>query len=91
MSQFKNMIVKSRSNAREVLAMYSIEEMSIELTNKLPENHPLGNVAIDTCKRKGVSSAQWRKWHLQLTTFLTHQVGQLFYASRAYSSNFFLN
>ena len=74
MSKFKNMVVKSRSNAREVLAMYSIEEMSIELAIKLPENHPLGNLVIDVGKRKGVSNAQWRKWHLQLTTFLTHQV-----------------
>lgn len=74
MSKFKNMVVKARPSAREVLTIYTIEEITIELLIQLPQNHPLGPVGIDSGKRVGVSGSQWRTWLLQLTTFLTHQV-----------------
>lgn len=68
------MTVKARYAAKEVLATYAIEEMTIELLIQLPSNHPLGPINVDGGKRVGVSGTQWRTWLLQLTTFLTHQV-----------------
>lgn len=76
-SNFDNLIVKARPNAREVMASYSFEEMSIELCIKLAANHPLGHVAIESGRRIGVTSSQWRSWLLQMTTFLTHQNGSI--------------
>lgn len=74
---FKNMTIKARPTAREVLAVYTLDEFSLELTIKLPVNYPLGPVMVDGGKRVGVSDLQWRNWLLRLTTFLTHQNGPI--------------
>lgn len=73
----ENMTVRGRPSAREVVATYTIEEVTIELVVKLPANHPLGVVTIDSGRRVGVNQSQWRHWLLQLTTFLTHQNGSI--------------
>ena len=72
------MAIKTRPAAREVVALYTVEEISMELVVKMSQSHPIGTVAVDCGKRVGVSSAQWRQWMLQLTMFLTQQVGFLF-------------
>lgn len=60
------MTIKARPNSREVVANYSIEDMSIDLTIQLPINHPLGVINIESGRRVGVSSTQWRTWLLQV-------------------------
>eukprot|EP00795_Rhopilema_esculentum_P017589 gene17589-9227_t len=74
---FTNMAIKTRPAAREVVALYTVEEISMELVVKMSQSHPLGTVAVDCGKRVGVSSAQWRQWMLQLTMFLTQQNGTI--------------
>ncbi|XP_074600355.1 E3 ubiquitin-protein ligase listerin [Brevipalpus obovatus] len=74
-SRFKEITVRARTSAREVMATYTLEHMSIELTIKLAGNHPLSPPSIDVGQRVGVGIAQWRTWLLQLTAFLTHQNG----------------
>ncbi|XP_064473066.1 E3 ubiquitin-protein ligase listerin-like [Ornithodoros turicata] len=74
---FKNMTVKARPVAREVVATHTIEEVAMELIVRLPANHPLGAVTIESGRRVGVGNNQWRHWLLQLTTFLTHQNGSI--------------
>ena len=71
---FSNMTVKTRRGAREIAAVYTIEEISMELIVKLADNHPLVPVTVDCGKRIGVSNAQWRQWMLQLARFLSWQV-----------------
>ncbi|XP_077539719.1 E3 ubiquitin-protein ligase listerin [Haemaphysalis longicornis] len=73
----ENMTVRGRPNAREVVATYTIEEVTIELVVRLPANHPLGMLTIESGRRVGVNQSQWRHWLLQLTTFLTHQNGSI--------------
>jgi len=68
------MVVKTRPGAREVVAVYTIEEISMELVVKLSPDHPLSPVTVDCSKRIGVSTSLWRQWMLQLTTFLSFQV-----------------
>lgn len=72
--EFNNMVVKTRQVAREVVAIYTVDEISMELVVKLSSNHPLSPVSVDCGKRIGVSNALWRQWMLQLTTFLSFQV-----------------
>ncbi|XP_066277345.1 E3 ubiquitin-protein ligase listerin-like isoform X3 [Branchiostoma lanceolatum] len=74
---FDNMTVKGRPAAREVVATYTVDEVSMELVVQLPVNHPLGTVNVESGKRVGVASAQWRNWMLQMTTFLSHQNGSI--------------
>ena len=71
---FDNMVVKTRPGAREVVAVYTIEEISMELVVKLSSNHPLSPVSVECGKRIGVTTSLWRQWMLQLTTFLSFQV-----------------
>ena len=71
---FTNMSIKRRPAAREVVAVYSVEEVAMELVVKMSPSHPLGPVAVECGKRVGVSSSQWRHWMLQLTMYLTKQV-----------------
>ena len=68
------MSIKTRPAAREVVAVYSVEEISMELVVKMSPSHPLGPVVVDCGKRVGVTTGQWRQWMLQLTKFLTQQV-----------------
>ena len=62
--------IKVRPSVREVVAIYTIDEGSMELVVQLPINFPLGPVNVDSGKKVGVTAAQWRTWMLQLTTFL---------------------
>ena len=78
---FDNMTIKVRSTVREVVAVYSLgddgSEGSMELVIQLPANFPLGAVQVESGKRVGVTTSQWRTWMLQLTTFLQHQNGSI--------------
>lgn len=75
--RFDNMQIKTRPSAREVAAVYTVEEMSMELVVKLAPNHPLGVVSVESGRKIGIAAAQWRSWMLQMTTFLTHQNGSI--------------
>lgn len=66
--------MKARQAAREVIATYSVDDIFIELVIQLPQNHPLGSIAVESGRRVGVAVQQWRNWMLQLSTYLTHQV-----------------
>lgn len=74
--KFDNMTVIVHPTAREIVAVYTIEESSMELIIQLPPNHPLGLVKVDSGKCM-VSTAQTRQWLLQLAIFLTHQNGSI--------------
>uniref|UniRef100_H3CX74 E3 ubiquitin-protein ligase listerin n=1 Tax=Tetraodon nigroviridis TaxID=99883 RepID=H3CX74_TETNG len=72
-----SMAVKARSAAREVIATYSVDDIFIELVIQLPQNYPLGSIAVDSGRRVGIALQQWRNWMLQLSTYLTHQNGSI--------------
>ena len=59
----------------------------MELVVTLPSNYPLGGLTVDSAKRVGVDTAQWRKWMLQLTTFLTHQNGSIYEGLNLWKKN----
>jgi len=75
--KYDNMTLIARPAAREVVACYKLEELTMELVVTLPQNYPLNPAAVDVNHRVGVSVEQWRKWMLQLTVFLSHQNGGL--------------
>ena len=72
-----NMSLRVRDSVKEVVATYTIDEGSMELIISLPNNHPLGELSVDTGNRVGVDVGLWRKWMLQLTTFLSYQNGTI--------------
>ncbi|KAM9333735.1 E3 ubiquitin-protein ligase listerin [Pholidichthys leucotaenia] len=84
---FDSMTVKARSAAREVIATYSVDEIFIELVIQLPQNYPLGSISVESGRRVGVNVQQWRKWMLQLSTYLTHQNGSIMDGLALWKSN----
>ncbi|XP_071800460.1 E3 ubiquitin-protein ligase listerin-like isoform X2 [Asterias amurensis] len=74
---FENMTVKARSATREVIATYTMQDLSMDLTVRIPANHPLGIITVDSEKKVGVGTTQWRNWTLQLSTFLRNQNGSI--------------
>ena len=62
--------IRVRPSVREVVANYTLDDGSMELVIQQPANFPLGQVTVESGKKVGVGTAQWRNWMLQLTTFL---------------------
>ena len=59
---YENMTTKVRSSVREVVATYTLDEGSMELVIKVPQNFPLGPVSVESGKKIGVTTSQWRTW-----------------------------
>ncbi|XP_046741676.1 E3 ubiquitin-protein ligase listerin isoform X2 [Diprion similis] len=72
----ENMQVKVHPTAREVIALYQVEDAKLELSIILPINHPLGPVTVELGQHAG-GAANWRNCHMQLSIFLTHQNGSI--------------
>lgn len=65
--------VRTHPAAREVVAVYVVEESSTELVIQLPLNYPLGPTKVESGKCIG-STNQTRQWLMQLSLSLNHQV-----------------
>ncbi|XP_074644451.1 E3 ubiquitin-protein ligase listerin-like [Tubulanus polymorphus] len=85
--EMDNMVVKARPAAREVVATYTVDDVSMELVVQLPVNYPLGVVTVESGKRVRVAKEQWRNWMLQMTTFLNHQNGSIIDGLLLWKSN----
>lgn len=72
----ENMQVKVLPTAREVIALYQMDDTKLELSIVLPTNHPLSSVTITPCQYVG-GTVNWRNCHMQLSILLTHQNGSL--------------
>ncbi|XP_038115806.1 E3 ubiquitin-protein ligase listerin isoform X1 [Culex quinquefasciatus] len=71
-----NMQIKVHAAARQVTAVYAIDEAKIELHITLPNNFPLGAVTVEDGKQIG-GRLQSRQVVMQLSIFLTHQNGSI--------------
>ncbi|XP_058458780.1 E3 ubiquitin-protein ligase listerin [Malaya genurostris] len=71
-----NMQIKVHVAARQVMAVYSIDEAKIELHITLPCNFPLGAVTVEGGKHIG-GRLHSRQVVMQLSIFLTHQNGSI--------------
>ncbi|CAL1683944.1 unnamed protein product [Lasius platythorax] len=72
----ENMQIKVHPTAREVVALYQMDDTKLELSIVLPSNHPLGTVKVESGQHVG-STTNWRNCHMQLSIFLTHQNGSV--------------
>ena len=58
----------------EISVVYRVDEFSIELTVCIPDDYPLAPPTIKEGKRAKVDLSLWRKWLLQLSSFVANQV-----------------
>lgn len=57
----------------QVFAIYTIDEVSMEIILTIPPQFPLRHVTVDGGRRAGVSEGKWRHWLLS-TSAAIHQV-----------------
>uniref|UniRef100_A0A8D9BRD6 E3 ubiquitin-protein ligase listerin n=1 Tax=Cacopsylla melanoneura TaxID=428564 RepID=A0A8D9BRD6_9HEMI len=69
----ENMVIRVFPGTKEVIATYTLEEASMEITICLPSNHPLGVIRVDSSKNL-FPNTQWIK---QITKFLIHANGSI--------------
>lgn len=76
LTDITNMMIKVHPSAREVIALYQMDDTKLELNMTLPVNYPLGPVVVDP-GRYADGAANWKNCHMQLSIFLTHQNGSV--------------
>eukprot|EP00124_Ichthyophonus_hoferi_P002522 Ihof_evm1s175 gene=Ihof_evmTU1s175 len=81
----ENLKVKGSHVSREVTASYQLDEVSLEIIITMPVNHPLGMVNVDSGTHFDLKS--YRKWLLQMTTFLASQNGSIMEAIQLWQRN----
>lgn len=83
----ENIVIRARSTSREIVAVYTMDDISIEMIIALPDNYPLGSINVRSEQRKGISSSISKKWLLQLNLFLQHQNGSIMDGLRLWKRN----
>lgn len=73
----ENLEVKVSHVLREVAAVYTIDEQTMEMVVRIPSSFPLHDVQVDGVKRVGVKENQWRAWLLASQSVITSQNGTI--------------
>eukprot|EP00052_Salpingoeca_macrocollata_P026890 m.252314 g.252314 ORF g.252314 m.252314 type:complete len:801 (-) comp22660_c0_seq1:22-2424(-) len=79
--------IRARKAAKEVAATCTIDNSTLELTVALMPAHPLRNVSVTCGARLGISAALWKKWLLQMTTYISNQNGSILEAVLIWKKN----
>lgn len=66
-----------REVSGEVVASYKHNEVTLEVVVAFPPDTPLTPVTMTPTRKIGADENKWRKWLLQMTTFLSLQNGTL--------------
>lgn len=83
----ENIVIRARCTSREIVAVYTMDDVSIEMVIALPDNYPLGSISVRSEQRKGISNSISKKWLLQLNLFLQHQNGNIMDGLRLWKRN----
>ncbi|CAH1975524.1 unnamed protein product [Acanthoscelides obtectus] len=84
-SQFKNMVIKVMPTAREITAVYTIDEVQVELVISLPANYPLGG--LDVQCNKQIGGTNHKQWLLQFKKCVEHQNGRIWDGLSLWNNN----
>jgi hypothetical protein len=66
----------SRGTAKEILAVYPIDDQTMEMMVRLPSTFPLRQVEVEGVKRVGLSEQQFKKMQLASQAVINFQVGR---------------
>ncbi|KNC75225.1 hypothetical protein SARC_12247 [Sphaeroforma arctica JP610] len=84
-SSHLDLTLKASTVTKEVTAYYNLDEIALEVVIRLPANYPLGMVSVDSPSDMGIKS--YRRWMLQMTTFLSSQNGSILDAVEMWKTN----
>ncbi|XP_017770844.1 PREDICTED: E3 ubiquitin-protein ligase listerin [Nicrophorus vespilloides] len=82
---FKNMVVKVHPYAREVIAVYTVDDSQMELVMALPTNYPLCGPDVQ-CNRQ-IGGISHKPWLMQLKMCVLHQNGRIWDALSLWNNN----
>jgi len=69
------MTIRASAGAREVTAVYSKDESTLELIIRLPPAYPLQAAEAQCTRRMGVGEKRLNKWLLSVSAFLRNTNG----------------
>ncbi|CAG9858317.1 unnamed protein product [Phyllotreta striolata] len=84
-SKFKNMVLNVLPGAREIIAIYTVDEAQVELIITLPPNYPLGCVFVRCDKQ--IAGASLKQWLLQFKKCVVHQNGRIWDGLSLWNNN----
>lgn len=83
-----NITIKGVLSTREVVSVYTMKELVIELVIKLPPNYPLDVLEVTSVRHQGVSENQWRNWLKNfMRTNFNNQNGSIIQALLVWKKN----
>ena len=68
------MTLRVTPSTREVTASYVVDDSTLQIGVRVPENFPLKQVEIVSGPRVGASEAQWRRWMMSTASSLSTRV-----------------
>lgn len=74
----ENFSIKVASAINEITAAFVVDEHSLELKLRLPQDFPLHTIGIKDSNRVGVTENRWRAWILGVQQILTFRVREIF-------------
>ncbi|XP_050511017.1 E3 ubiquitin-protein ligase listerin [Diabrotica virgifera virgifera] len=84
-SKFKNMVLKVSHVAREITAIYTVDEIQEDLVISLPQNYPLGGLTLQ-CKKQ-IAGSSIKQWLLQFKKCVIHQNGKIWNGLSLWNNN----
>lgn len=83
----ENFNVRTSRTAREVTAVFSKDDASLEVVVKFPGSFPLGDAEVSCPKKIGVGDSLLRKWLLSMASFLRNRKGSVSEAVLVWKQN----
>ncbi|KAG0263746.1 hypothetical protein BG011_008175 [Mortierella polycephala] len=79
--------IKTSKATSEVTASFQIDDATMEIVIRLPNNFPLRQVEVEGLQRVGVKEARWRAWMLAVAGVIAAQNGSLIDALSLFRRN----
>ncbi|KAL1917410.1 uncharacterized protein VTP21DRAFT_3803 [Calcarisporiella thermophila] len=83
----EHLTVRVSRAANEVTAGYRVDEATMEVMIRLPQNYPLRQAEVEGLQRVGVTEARWRAWILATSAIITYQNGTIIDAISLFKRN----
>eukprot|EP00004_Rigifila_ramosa_P025858 TRINITY_DN7838_c0_g1_i3.p1 TRINITY_DN7838_c0_g1~~TRINITY_DN7838_c0_g1_i3.p1 ORF type:complete len:1707 (-),score=335.40 TRINITY_DN7838_c0_g1_i3:30-5150(-) len=82
-----DLVISTSRMAREIVAQYTMDEITIEVALRLPAAHPLRPCEIEVKRRVGAGETLARRWVLNMTMLVNNKDARIVDAIEQWGSN----